>query len=61
MQTLKAKGHEHPRTEENFRTAPMSHHVAKESPEQAAAFERMVAAAVDMGDKNLSAREGLGN
>jgi len=39
----------------------MSHHVPKESPEQAAAFERMVAAAVETGDKNLSSREGLGN
>jgi len=60
MQTLKAKRHERPRVGKGFRTVPMMRHTPKQTPEQAAAFERMVASAVDTGDKYLSTREGLG-
>jgi len=60
METLKAKKHENLSMGKDYRTAPTTHHAPKQTPEQAAAFERMVASAVDTGDKYLSSREGLG-
>jgi len=61
MQTLKSKKHERPRMGSVYRAVPVTGHAPKQTPEQVAAFERMVASAVDTGDRYLSFREGLGN
>ena len=59
MKTPESKRRERLLTKKNSRATSMKHHVPKQTPEQATTFEKMVASAVDTGDKNLSAREGL--
>jgi len=59
MQKLKSQKHERSRTKKSSYAASIKHRAPKQTPEQAAAFEKMVASAVDTGDPTLSQKEPL--